>query len=90
MLKIGQLGEVMDNIIVACFFWTHGVYKHQSWPILATRAKTIMTRGAARFFYTYGDSDVISSYHIYASCFPPFCGACSAKHLLYDITLIVR
>jgi len=25
------------------------------------------------------DNDVISSYHIYASCFPPFCGASSAK-----------
>jgi len=29
-----------------------------------------------------GDSDVISSYHIYGSCFPPFCGASCAKCLL--------
>jgi len=30
--------------------------------------------------YTLGDSDVISSYHIYAS--PPWCGASSEKCLL--------
>jgi len=33
--------------------------------------------------HTGFDSDVISSYHIYASCFPPFCGASSAKCLLF-------
>jgi len=33
--------------------------------------------------YTQGDSDVISPYDIYASCFPPFCGASSAKCLLF-------
>ena len=31
---------------------------------------------------TSGDSDVISSHPIYASCLPPWCGASSAKWLL--------
>jgi len=32
--------------------------------------------------YSDSDSDVMSSYHIYASCFSAICGASSAKCLL--------
>jgi len=34
------------------------------------------------FKNSYGDSDVVSSYRIYASRFPPWCGASSKKCLL--------
>ena len=40
--------------------------------------------------YTQGDREVISSYHIYANCFPPFCGASSAKCCYSDMTFIVK
>jgi len=33
--------------------------------------------------YTYGGSDVVSSYYIYSSCFPQFCGASFVKCVLF-------
>jgi len=37
-----------------------------------------------------GDSDVISSYHIYASCFPPRRRASAEKCCYCDIVFLVR